>query len=145
MLKPLKSAKTAKKCYPEHIPVFRAPLKSPMQVRSPPKSRLGPRKNANSVHAKKLHGKGTTNNTQQMTTHVRTLRLLARINPVGQFGENLYLYTYNKLIFLHDITFSRICIFAKKKCYFFFCCNSINTVRSEVFILHRFIILGEVV
>ena len=77
----LKSAKTSKKCYPERIPGFRAPLESPMRAQSPPKNRLGPRKNADSVHAKKIAREGE--NKQQMTTrHGQTLRLLDRI------GEN---------------------------------------------------------
>ena len=60
----------------EHIPVFRAPLENRMRARSPPKSGLGPQKNADSVHAKKARSRGRI--------YIWTLRLLDRISPVGR-------------------------------------------------------------
>ena len=49
---------------------------------------LGPRGNADSVHAKKLHGEGTR---YDVHTYGRTLRLLDRIGPVGHLREKHFL------------------------------------------------------
>ena len=70
--------------HPEHIPVLRAPLKSPMRAQSPPKSGLGPWENADT----QKNGMGTGQTNKQ--TDRQTLQLLDRIGQLAQFGEKLY-------------------------------------------------------